>query len=320
VDLEVLSTAALGIIVLPVAIIVWLLLGERVVSWLPYRRQETVRAAVWLLIPALLAAAILLSPLVQTVVMSFQGADGTGFVGVDNFAWVASPDVVPVLFNNLIWVLLLPVLVLLLGLVIAALSDGVRYGAIIRTIVLLPTAISLVAAGVIWRLMYAYQPSGSAQRGTVNAIIDLVGADTVAFLSDPAIATFSLIAVAVWTDVGLAVVMLSSALKNVDRSTLEAAQLDGAGPLRAFLSVTIPQIAPTVAVVYTTQVIYSLKVFDIVYAMTNGAFNTDVIANRMFTELFRADEYGHAAAIAVVLLIASIPVIVANVRLFRAEH
>ena len=107
---------------------------------------------------------------------------------------------------------------------------------------------------------------------------------------------------------------------TVDTSLMEAARLDGASEIRSFLHITVPQIAPTLAVVYTTQVIFALKVFDIVYTMTNGAFNTDVIANRMYSELYRAGEYGHASAIAVVLLIAAVPVIIFNLRQFRTER
>ena len=313
-------TALIGVVVVPAAVIVWLLVSERFVAALPYRRQETVRAWLWLALPVLLGGGILLYPLVQTLIMSFQGADGTGFAGLDNYRWVFSEQVLPVLLNNLAWLVLLPLVTLLLGLLLAALADRVRYEWLVRTVMLLPMAISFAAAAVIWRLMYAYQPSGAAQLGTLNAVIALFGGETIAFLSDPAIATFSLIAVGVWMSVGLSMVMLSSAIKNVDHSTLEAAQLDGTGPIGAFWHVTVPQIAPTLSVVYTTQVIFSLKVFDIVYTMTNGAFNTDVIANRMYSELFRAQEYGHAAAIAIVLLLASIPVIIANVRHFRAEH
>ncbi|WOF24025.1 sugar ABC transporter permease [Microbacterium betulae] len=313
-------TAVTGVVAVPAAVVLWLVIAERIVTAVPHRRQESVRAWLWLALPVVLAGGILLYPLIQTFAMSFQGPDGTGFVGLQNYAWVFSEGVLPVLLNNLAWLVLLPATTLLLGLALAALADGVRYEWLIRTVMLLPMAISFAAAAVIWRLMYAYQPSGADQLGTLNAVLDLLGADTVAFLSDPTIATFSLIAVGIWMSTGLAMVMLSSAIKNVDSSTLEAAQLDGTGPFGAFWHVTLPQIAPTVSVVYTTQVIFSLKVFDIVYTMTNGAFNTDVIANRMYSELFRAREYGHAAAIAIVLLLAAVPVIVANVRQFRAER
>jgi len=313
-------TLVVGVLVIPVALLVWLYLGERIVRLLPLKSQEGTRAGIWLVIPVLLGGGILLYPLVQTIVMSFQDSSGAGFVGLDNFAWVLSPDVLPVLVNNVLWLVVLPLVTLVGGLLLAVMADRVKYEWLIRTVAILPMAISFVAASVIWRLMYAYQPSGANQLGTINAVLNSLGVDTVAFLSDPAIATLSLIAVGVWMSVGLSMLMLSAAIKNVDESTLEAARLDGASEIRSFLHITVPQIAPTLAVVYTTQVIFALKVFDIVYTMTNGAFNTDVIANRMYSELYRAGEYGHASAIAVVLLIAAVPVIIFNLRQFRTER
>jgi len=313
-------TLVVGVLVIPVALLVWLYLGERIVRLLPLKSQEGTRAGIWLVIPVLLGGGILLYPLVQTIVMSFQDSSGAGFVGLDNFAWVLSPDVLPVLVNNVLWLVVLPLATLVGGLLLAVMADRVKYEWLIRTVAILPMAISFVAASVIWRLMYAYQPSGANQLGTINAVLNSLGVDTVAFLSDPAIATLSLIAVGVWMSVGLSMLMLSAAIKNVDESTLEAARLDGASEIRSFLHITVPQIAPTLAVVYTTQVIFALKVFDIVYTMTNGAFNTDVIANRMYSELYRAGEYGHASAIAVVLLIAAVPVIIFNLRQFRTER
>jgi len=313
-------TLVVGVLVIPVALLLWLLLGERIVRLLPAKWQEASRAWIWLIVPIVLGGGILLYPLIQTIVMSFQDSSASGFVGLDNYAWVLSPDVVPVLINNVLWLVVLPLVTLVGGLLLAAMADRVKYEWLIRTIAILPMAISFVAASVIWRLMYAYQPSGANQLGTLNAVLNSLGVDTVAFLSDPAIATLSLIAVGIWMSVGLSMLMLSAAIKNVDDSTLEAARLDGASEISSFLHITVPQIAPTLAVVYTTQVIFALKVFDIVYTMTNGAFNTDVIANRMYAELYRAGEYGHAAAIAVVLFIAAIPVIIFNLRQFRAER
>ncbi len=320
-NLAPLSTALIGLVAVPIALVLWLALGERMVRRIRSRRgQESARAGVWLVVPVLLGGGILLYPLVQTLVMSFQDEDGLGFVGLANYAWTFSDTVLPVLVNNMVWVLVLPVITLVLGVLLAALAERVRYEWLVRTVMVLPMAISFTAAAVIWRLVYAYQPSGAAQTGTLNGILNLLGIESVAFLSDPAIATFSLIAVGVWMSTGLCMLMASAAMKNLDPSVLEAAKLDGAGETRSLLSVVVPQIAPTLGVIYTTQLIFSLKVFDIVYTMTNGAFNTDVIANRMFSELFRSRDYGHASAIAVLLLVVAIPIIIINVRQFRAER
>ncbi|GLY08133.1 MULTISPECIES: sugar ABC transporter permease [Actinoplanes] len=309
-----------GVLVIPALVLLWLTLGERLLRLLPPRAQERTRPWIWLAIPLVLGGTILVYPLVQTVLMSFQDRSGTGFVGLANYDWVLSEQVRPVLVNNLIWLIVLPLVTLGLGLVIAALADRVRYEWLIRTVMILPIAISFSAAAIIWRLMYAYQPAGASQTGTLNGILNQLGLEPVAFLSDPAITTWALIVVGIWMSTGTAMLMLSAAIKNVDASTLEAARLDGAGELRAFWHVAVPQITPTIIVVYTTQVIFSLKIFDIVYTMTNGAFGTNVIANRMYAELFQARNYGHASAIAVVLLIVAIPIIVVNVRQFREEN
>jgi len=309
-----------GVLVIPAAVLAWLALGERALRLLPVRAQDRVRPWIWLAVPLLLGGTILAYPLVRTVIMSFQGSTGEDYVGLDNYSWVFSSQIRPVLVNNLIWLIVLPVVTLALGLVIAALADRVRYEWLVRTIMILPMAISFSAAAVIWRLMYAYQPPGAAQTGTLNGVLNALGIDTQPFLSDPAITTWALIAVGVWMSTGTAMLMLSAAIKNIDHSTLEAARLDGAGELRAFWHIAIPQIAPTIIVVYTTQVIFALKIFDIVYTMTNGAFDTNVIANRMYAELFQARDYGHASAIAVVLLLAAVPIIVVNVRHFREEN
>ena len=314
------TTALIGIVVVPLVLLLWLGLGERVVRLVRGRqKQEGLRAGIWLFFPILLGGGILLYPLVQTLIMSFQNDDSSGFIGLENYAWVFSESVLPVLVNNLLWLVLLPIVTLAAGVLLAALADRVRYEWLVRSVMLLPMAVSFSAAAVLWRLMYAYRPSGTDQLGTLNGVLNLFGIDTVAFLSDPKIATFSLIGVGVWMSVGLCMLMASAAMKNMDQSTLEAARLDGAGEIRMMLNVIIPQIAPTLSVIYTTQLIFALKVFDIVYTMTNGQFNTDVIANRMYSELFRSRDYGHASAIAVVLLVAAIPIIIINVRQFRAE-
>jgi alpha-glucoside transport system permease protein len=115
-------------------------------------------------------------------------------------------------------------------------------------------------------------------------------------------------------------VILSAGLKGISTELLEAARVDGANERQVFRRIVLPLLAPTIAVVATTLVIFSLKTFDIVYVMTNGNFDTEVIANRMYKELFNAGQQGRAAAIAVVLLVVIIPVMVVNVRRFRAQE
>jgi alpha-glucoside transport system permease protein len=115
-------------------------------------------------------------------------------------------------------------------------------------------------------------------------------------------------------------ILLSSAIKGVPEETLEAARIDGAGEFKIFTRVVIPQIMGTIITVFITVVILVLKVFDIVYVLTDGRDKTQVIANLFFAELFRNSQAGRAAAIVVVLLVLILPVLVYQVRHFRKEE
>jgi alpha-glucoside transport system permease protein len=115
-------------------------------------------------------------------------------------------------------------------------------------------------------------------------------------------------------------VILSAGLKGIPPEILEAARVDGANEWQVFRFVTVPMLSSTIAVVATTMIIFALKAFDIVYVMTNGNFDTDVIANRMYKELFNFRDIGRASAIAVVLLAAIVPVMLINIRRFRAQE
>ena len=115
-------------------------------------------------------------------------------------------------------------------------------------------------------------------------------------------------------------VLLSSAVKGVPNDVIEAARVDGASEIQIFRRIIVPMIMPTVTVVATTVVVLVLKVFDIVFVMTGGNLQTDVIASRMIKEMFNFRNFGRGSAIAVILLIAVIPVMVANIRRFRQQE
>ena len=123
-----------------------------------------------------------------------------------------------------------------------------------------------------------------------------------------------------WLQAGFAMVLLSAAIKGVPTETLEAARLDGAGEVAIFFRIVIPQIRTTLITVFITVLIGVLKTFDIVYVMTNGNFNTNVIAVDFFNQLFTNHNAGYAAAIVIMLLIVMIPILVFQVRQFRAEE
>jgi alpha-glucoside transport system permease protein len=114
--------------------------------------------------------------------------------------------------------------------------------------------------------------------------------------------------------------ILSASIKSVPDEILEAARIDGATEWSVFWQVIVPIIMPTIVVVITTMVINTLKIFDIVYVMTGGNYGTDVIANRMYTEMYKNLNVGHGTAVAVVLVLAIIPFIYLNIRRFMAQE
>jgi len=208
-----------------------------------------------------------------------------------------------------------------LGLVLAVLLDRVRYESVAKSIVFLPMAISFVGAGVIWKFVYAFRPAGQPQIGILNAVVNtLLGFQPIGWLIERAMNNFALIAVGVWIWTGFCMVILSAAYKGIPRELLEAARVDGANEWQLFWRITLPMMKSTIAVVATTMVINVLKIFDIVYVMTNGNFDTEVIANRMYKEMFAFREFGRASAIAVILLLAIIPVMAVNIRRFQEQE
>jgi alpha-glucoside transport system permease protein len=311
----------IGAVVIPVLVYLVLGVGEKILGLVGGRFARYVRPWFWMLIPLALMGVILVYPMVETIISAFQDAQGAKWVGLDNFGWAFTGEMVQVLGNNLLWIIVFPLGTLLLAVIVAVLFDRVKYERFAMTLVVLPTAISFAAGSIIWRQIYEYQQPGAQQTGLLNALWTLIpGNKPIAWLQADVINNFALIFVAVWSALGVAALTLSAAVKAVPPELGEAARLDGANEWRIFFSVTLPQMLPSVLVVITTEVIFALKVFDIVYVMTNGNFNTNTIANRMYFELFSSQNLGHASAIAVILLVVAIPIVIINIRQFRSER
>jgi alpha-glucoside transport system permease protein len=131
---------------------------------------------------------------------------------------------------------------------------------------------------------------------------------------------FALIFIGIWMWTGFAMVILSAGLKGISSELLEAARVDGATEWQVFRGIILPLLMPTIFVVGTTIVITALKSFDIVYTVTNGNFGTDVVARRMWEEMFTNQQFGRASAVAIVLLLAIIPFMAVNIRRFREQE
>jgi alpha-glucoside transport system permease protein len=290
----------------------------------------------WLwLTPALLFIIIfLVYPVIDTLRLSFMNYNSSQYVGLSNYGYVftnhATQDA---LLNNVLWLTLFTLLAVGLGVLLAVLTGRVRYEATAKAFIFIPMAISFVAAAVIWKFVYAYHPPGFNQIGLVNAVTTATGLPPQAWLVSQALPysnillptplhtnNFALVVVGVWMWTGFAMVILSAGLKGIPSEVVEAARVDGASEWQIFWRIILPILSPTIAVVATTLIIQALKKFDIVWVMTAGNFNTDVVATFMYKEMFNYRDFGKAGALAVVLLLAILPIMLINIRRFRSQE
>lgn len=297
------------------------------------------------LAPALLLMSFfIVYPMFNTFNLSLQNKDGTDTAAAackdgepcwgifENYRYaltaeldLSSPEAAWTSFwassygNNIKWVVLMVSGTIILGMLVAVLADRVRYESIAKAIIFMPMAISFVGAGVIWKFVYSFGTS-QVQIGLLNAIVISLGFDPIAWLVTPKLNTLALIVVGVWIWTGFSMTILAAALAGVPNELLEAARIDGANEFRVFRQITIPLIMPTIIVVVTTMVINVLKLFDLVYVMTGGNFGTDVIANRMYSEMYVNFNPGRGTAVSVVLIVLIIPFIYLNIRRFLEQE
>jgi len=269
----------------------------------------------------------LIYPAIYTVLLSFnRGRNGifNEWVGLDNYARLfADPDFLNfstfppsgALWNNVLWLVLYVSIVIFFGLILAVVAARVRYEAVLKAIVFIPMAISATALAVIWK--FVYSPDNI---GLLNAMLGAVGIGPVAWLGDQGIVNFALIAVGIWGSVGFATVILSAAVKSIPAEVIESARVEGANERQIFFRMILPMVSLPISVLAVTLVVNVIKLFDLIFVMTGGGPGTasQVIAFTMYQQAFGAGQWGYGAAVAVVMLILLTPVMIFNVRRFRA--
>ena len=280
----------------------------------------------WLfLFPAILALGLYLAyPVWETLRLSLTERlpdGGSQFVGLDNYGqMVAEPKFWEAMGNNMLWLIIVPAMSTAFGLLAAQLTDRISWGNVAKSLIFMPMAISFVGAAVIWKLIYDTRPIEQDQIGVLNALyLFFGGSEPQTWLTIPGWNSFLLMVVLIWIQTGFAMVILSAALRGIPEETIEAAILDGASPFQIFFKIKVPQIIGTIVVVWTTITIIVLKVFDIVFAMTNGQWETQVLANYMYDKLFRANDWGVGSASAMVIMLLVTPILVWNVYNARKE-
>lgn len=321
--LKTLLYGVLAVVGVPVVLILYSFMIEKLVDMLKPEVRRWLRPWLWIIPAVAFLGVFLIYPVVNTIILSLKNADSTKFVGLKNYLFVFTDrNMLIAMRNNLLWLVIFTFFTVTLGLVIAVLTDRVKYEKVAKAFVFMPMAISFVAAGVIWKFMYEFRPKGTAQIGTVNAILTglIPGFKPQAWLFNPAINNFALIVVGIWMWTGFCMVVLSAGLKGIPTTILEAARIDGATEWKIFWRIIVPLLKSTITVIATTMVINVLKVFDIVYVMTNGNLGTEVIANRMYKEMFSFHNFGRASAIATVLLLAITPMMLINIKRFGQKR
>lgn len=276
-------------------------------------------------------------PSVRTFYLSLFGRDGpprgagffesfgsSAFVGFQNYVAVFSQRLLTeALRNNIMWIVFGSTASVAIGLIVATLADRSKFERVSKSLIFLPMAISFVGAGVIWNFMYEARPPGEAQIGLLNALLAIVGTGPVTWDKWVGIQPWNnlfLIVIVVWLQAGYAMVLFSAALKGIPEEILEAGRMDGASELQVFFQIMIPYIMGTIITVWTTVVIFTLKIFDVVWVMTGGQFGTHVIATQFYRQSFTARNSGYGSAIAIVLLLTVIPVMIYNLRQFRQQE
>jgi alpha-glucoside transport system permease protein len=297
---------------------------DRLISRLPRATANAVRPFLFVGPAMALLGFYLIYPAVNTLMLSFQDRRSENFVGLDNFERLFTESQYQIgIRNSILWVVIVPGAALIIGLAFATLVDklGRRAESTTKSLLFMPMAISFVGASVVFTFIYSFRPEGFGQQiGLLNEIKSGLVGDPVNWLAQQPWNNLYLMVILIWLQTGFSMVILSSAIKGVPVELLEAARIDGASEWQVFTRITIPTIKSTIVVVWTTVIITVWKVFDIVWVTTGGRDGTQVVAQQMVQEFFTNRNNGVGAALAVLMFVAVVPILLINIRRFKAEE
>ncbi len=298
--------------------------ADQLISRLPRRGANAVRPFLFVGPAMALFGFYLVYPAVNTLFLSLQNARSDEWVGLDNFRTLFTEEQYQIgIRNSILWVVVVPGAALIIGLGFATLVDqlGKRTESVTKSMIFMPMAISFVGASVVFTFVYSFRPEGFGdQIGLLNAVKVGLGGEPTNWLAQQPWNNLYLMVILIWLQTGFSMVILSSAIKGVPIELIEAARIDGASEWKVFTRITIPTIKSTIVVVWTTVIITVWKVFDIVWVMTGGRDDTQVVAQQMVQEFFTNRNNGVGAALAVLMFVAIVPILIINIRRFKAEE
>lgn len=274
------------------------------------------------LIPALIVFALFFFiPFVESFVLSFQSYNADIYnpqwIGLQNYITLMNSAVFwKTMLNTLIYVIVAVPLLVILPLIIAIFMSQKLAGiSIFRVIAYIPVIVSIVVAGIAWKWLYA-------SNGLINYFFEFINLPKIGWLTDPNIALYSVIAVTVWKGLGYYMVIYLSSLVSVPKDLYEAADIDGASEIKKHITVSIPHLKPTIALVSIISTISAMKVFVEIYVMTQGGpvNSSKTIVYYIYQRAFENLDLGYASAAGVVLLLIIMAISVVNMKYFEGER
>ena len=276
--------------------------------------KEKLKAFSFLAPALLIYIIIIVFPGIYSVVLSlfeWNGVAEKRFVGLANYVKLFTNDDIfrIALKNNVIWIVLTVCITVVLALILALVLNGKFTGRIVyRSIFYFPYMLSWIVIGIIWKWMY------NPNFGMINTFLGAVGLDSLkgSYLSNPKIALYCIFAAALWQGLGQPMLYFLAGLQTMSSDVVEAARIDGAGKINLFIRIIVPMLKETFVIVLATQIIASMKVYDIIYVMTDSgpANSTQTLATYMYNQTFSYNNLGMGSTVATIMVIIMMFIIV----------
>ncbi|OTN89564.1 hypothetical protein A5819_002062 [Enterococcus sp. 7E2_DIV0204] len=290
---------------------------EKKINRCKYNQEEILWGAI-LIAPTLMGLIILnIKPAIETLILSFQKSSGFGktvWAGLENYKkLIGDPEVTQAVINTLAYTLIAVPFIIVLSLVAAVLmNQKVKGISFYRTLYFLPVVATPAAVAMVWRWLY------NSDYGIINYLFSLVGLKGASWLTNPHTSILAIAIVGIWSTVGYNMVLLLSGLQEIPKDYYESAEIDGAGAIKQFFSITLPLVSPTLFFVMVTTIINSLQVFDLIFMMidkTNAALpKTQSLVYLFYKQSFIMNDKGYGSAIVMVLLVIIMLITVLQVK------
>ncbi|MDO4650055.1 MAG: sugar ABC transporter permease [Eubacteriales bacterium] len=285
-------------------------------------KKSNAGAYAFLIPAAVIYLSVVVIPVLYSIVISlfkWNGVSDMEFEGLGNYKalFTSDPVFMTALKNNLIWIVLTVCITMTAALGFAVLLNKQFFGrTVFRALFYFPCVIAPIAVAIIWRWIY------NPNIGFLNQFAKVIGWNfKQTWLSDPKVSLYAVFVASVWQGIGQPMILFLAGLQSVSPDVLEAATIDGAGPVKKFFLITIPLMKQTFVMVLATLITAAMKVYDVIQGLTGGGPNnsTQVLGTYMYTQTFQYNNVGMGTAVAVVMVFMMMVVIIPYI-LFTAKE